>query len=257
MFLSNDSTAALENNRQALALREALAAEEPTNADYRRILAVSYQNNGDYLAWLKKIPEALESFRKKMGLDEQSVAADPANAQARLDLAYSCQRLGELLAQSGDYAQALPFHRRTLELREKIVASDPQSVGAQFNVALNRAHVAEAEAHLGQFAAAAADCRKAADVLRTIKDDPNNADQRRARVLTSGAVAEAYALVAADKTLLRRTAMEHWRAARDMYQQALDIMRDLRNRGILDADEAKEIETTEKKVAECDAALAR
>jgi hypothetical protein len=48
---------------------------------------------------------------------------------------------------------------------------------------------------------------------------------------------------------------EHWRTARDMYQRSLNMMQDLRNRGILDAEEIPEIENTARKIAECEAAL--
>ncbi len=45
-------------------------------------------------------------------------------------------------------------------------------------------------------------------------------------------------------------------SARDMYQRGLDIIQELRSRGILDDDEAKEIDTVAHKIAECDAFLA-
>ena len=50
---------------------------------------------------------------------------------------------------------------------------------------------------------------------------------------------------------------EHWRTARDMYQHSLELMQDLRDRGILDAEEFPEIEKTSGKISECDAALGR
>ena len=43
----------LDNKHKAMALREALLAEDPTNADYRRDSYISYQNNGDYKSFLK------------------------------------------------------------------------------------------------------------------------------------------------------------------------------------------------------------
>jgi L-amino acid N-acyltransferase YncA len=51
-------------------------------------------------------------------------------------------------------------------------------------------------------------------------------------------------------------AFEYRKAAREMYQHSLDLMHDLRHRGILDAEEVKEIDTVSHKIAECDKTLA-
>ena len=84
-------------------------AENPSNADYRRLLANTYQNDGDYRAVLHDVDGALQSFRKKLTFDEQSLAEDPLNAVARSDIAYTYERLGDLLAQTGSHGQALSY----------------------------------------------------------------------------------------------------------------------------------------------------
>ena len=86
-FLSGDLAGAIATNRKAFELRKALVAADSTNGDYRHLLSLAYQNDGDYQAWNKNTNAALDSFQKKLTIDEQSVAADPANAQARDDLA--------------------------------------------------------------------------------------------------------------------------------------------------------------------------
>ena len=64
---------------------------------------------------------------------------------------------------------------------------------------------------------------------------------------------EAYALLA---TGTRDGAKaETWPLAREMYHRSLHLMEDLRDRGILDAEEIPEIETMKAKIAESDAAL--
>jgi tetratricopeptide (TPR) repeat protein len=256
LFLSNDAAGALENNQKALALREALVSEEPTNADYRRILGISYQNNGDYRAWTKDNKSALESFRKKLALDEQSVAADPANAQGRTDLAYCCLRMGDLLAQLSDQSQAVPYYRRALEIYETTAAADSQDLNMRLNAIRARAKLATAHAKLGNLEPAREECRKTADLLEATVDDPANADLRRSRVLAYGDLGEAHAILAAHKRTPRHLTNQYWRRARDMYQRSLNIMKELRDRGILDAEEIPEIEKTIGKIAECDTALA-
>jgi tetratricopeptide (TPR) repeat protein len=251
LFLSNDVKGALQHNQKALELREALVIEDPTNADLRRLLGVSYQDNGDYQAWIKDTKAALDSFRKKLALDEHSVAADPANAQARGDLAYSCQRMGDLLAESGDYAQALPHYRRALEIYGK-AAADSQDLGLPIRVVTTQASVAKTYAKLGDASQARNECRKAIDLLQTTRDDPSDVSQRRLRVVIYGVLGDAYAVLAADKKSPSGLVPENWRAAGQMYRRSLNLMEDLRNRGVLDAEEIPEIEKTGRKIAECD-----
>lgn len=56
----------LESNRKGLAIRSALFAEDPSNADYRCLLAIGFQNDGKYHALLHDVGGALQSFRNKL-----------------------------------------------------------------------------------------------------------------------------------------------------------------------------------------------
>ncbi len=80
-----------------------------------------------------------------------------------------------------------------------------------------------------------------------------NNDQLRLRVI-------AYIDLGTPMLRSRRTtgeaAVSQRGSARDMYQRGLGLMQGLRMGGILDADEAKEIDTVLHKIAECDAFVA-
>jgi len=257
LFLSGHTDEALENNGKAMALRQALVADDPTNNDYRRILGISYQNEGDFQSWLKKTPAALESFRKKLAIDEEAVADDPANAQAQGDLAYSCLRMGDLSTELGEHAQALPYYQRSVNIYAKELETDPADLGRPLQLSRTRGKLAKTHAKLGNIDQARVECGKAGDLLLATADDITNADQRRIRVLAYGEVAEAYAVLAADKGALLNLTKEHWRAARDMYQRSFEIMKDLRDKGILDSEEVGEVEMIAGKIAQCEEALGR
>ncbi|HZJ38862.1 MAG TPA: tetratricopeptide repeat protein, partial [Chthoniobacterales bacterium] len=243
LFLSGHSDEALEKNEKAMALRQDLVADDPTNSDYRRILGISYQNEGDYQSWLKKTSAALDNFRKKLAIDEQAVADDPANAQAQGDLAYSCLRMGDLSTEVNDHAQALPYYQRSIDIYVKSTETDPADLGRPLQLSRTRGKLAKTHAKLGNIDQARVECSKATDLLLATADDITNADQRRIRVLAYGEVAEAYALLAADKGAAQNLTKEHWRAARDMYQRSFEIMKDLRDKKILDSEEVGEVET--------------
>ena len=85
-------------------------AENPSSADFRRLLANTYQNDGDYRAVLGDVDGALQSFRKKLTFDEQALAEDPLNAVARSDIAYTYERIGRPAGADG---QSRPRRFRT------------------------------------------------------------------------------------------------------------------------------------------------
>jgi tetratricopeptide (TPR) repeat protein/predicted Ser/Thr protein kinase len=255
MLLSGDAKGALESNSKGLALRSALLAEDPMNADYRRLLAIGYQNDGDYRARLGDTAGGLESFRKKLTLDEQSLRADPANASTRGDLGYSWERIGDLLADSGDYTQALSYHHRALEMWEKILADVPKDVYVRARLIRAQANIGQLHAKLGERSAALEQCATARSLLSEKADHPANA----ALLVLNGEayiyLGEAYSALASFPKIAPDEGREHWRTAREMYQQSLDIWNDLRARGILAGDDAARPDEVTGSIAKCDAQL--
>jgi tetratricopeptide (TPR) repeat protein len=256
MLLSGDAKGALEINSKGLALRSALLAEDPTNADYRRLLAIGYQNDGDDRARLGDTAGALESFRKKLTLDEQSFRADPANAPTRGALGYSFERIGDLLADSGDHTQALSYHHRALEMWEKISADAPPDVYVRARLIRARANIGQLHAKLGERSGALEQCATARSLLNEKVDPAANA----ALLVLNGEayiyLGQAYSALASFPKIAPHEGREHWRTARNMYQQSLAIWNDLRSRGTLAGDDASKPEQAARELARCDAAIA-
>jgi len=247
-FQSGKAAQGLENNEKVVALRKALVAEDPANSDYRRMLAVSYQTRGNYLDASKRTQDALDTFREKLAIDEQSVKADPADARALSGLAYSGKRIGDLSADLADYKGALPFYQQSVESYERMRTLDPRDSSIPLQLSRASAKLAKTQARLGNLEAARAAGRKATDLLLASAADVNNEDRDRSRASVFGEIAEAYVVLASDEKTSSDLKTEFWRAARDMYQRSLEIMKDLQDR-----DHASEIEG---KIAQCDGALA-
>jgi hypothetical protein len=140
---------------------------------------------------------------------------------------------------------------------EKIAAADAQNLGTAIRAIIARARLAKTHSKIGSLASARDECRKAVDLLQATVDNAANASQRRLRVLAYEDLGDTYAVLGADTWTLSSSAGEHWRAARDMYQRSLNIMQDLLNHGILDAEEIPEIQSVSRKIAECDTFLGR
>jgi tetratricopeptide (TPR) repeat protein len=255
--LSGDIKAGLESNQKGLAIRAALFRDDPNNADYRRLLAISYQNDGDYRTLLHDVPGALQGFRRKLRLDEQAVAQDPHNAQSRGDLAYSYHRIGYLLAQAADYRQALSFHRKTLTLAEKLSADAPQNLSLRYGAIIARANVVEMQAKLGRRALALSESSKTIDLLNDTPHTPASNWQSSMRAQGYLHLAKAYGALATSRNVPPAEQREHWLATRDMYARSLEIWQDMQKRGILTGEDAAKPQEIAREISKCDAFLRR
>lgn len=256
LFGQRDATGAIEANDKALALGNALLADDAMNADYRRHLVLSYKNGADYRRFSDK-PRALDYFRRAIALEEELLAADPANALTRRDLGYTHKRVAEFFANLKDYAQALSHFNQAREIFEKAVADAPGDILSRFRVASCGAGVAGMEARLGRIDDSLEECRKTSALLRDISEDATNSQHRHLRAEACEYLGYAYTALAAVPQLSPSQVRQHWTSARDMFQESLNILDDLRSRGLLNPDSERYTRTIGDEKAKCDAALAR
>ena len=72
--------------RASLAIRERLAAADPSNAGWQRDLSVSQGNIGDVLRAQGRLDDALTAYRADLAIAERLAAADASNAGWQRDL---------------------------------------------------------------------------------------------------------------------------------------------------------------------------
>jgi tetratricopeptide (TPR) repeat protein len=254
LFLKADLPGAIETNKKALALGETLVAENPDNADYRRALIDNYKQSAEYRAERDE-PGALDDFRKALVLEEQLVAADPANVVTRRDLAYLHKRIGECSADLNDNSQALEHFRKAAEIFDKVRADAPADLPSRFRAATCRAGAAGMQARLGQIDSALQECRKAEALFAEITEDPTNNQHRSLRAQGYEFVAYAYEALAAVPGTSAADARQRTSAARKMFQQAVEVLNDLRARGILGEADEQWAKSIAGEMAKCDQAL--
>jgi serine/threonine protein kinase/tetratricopeptide (TPR) repeat protein len=255
-YLQTDIAGSIEANTKALALGEALITDDPLNADYRRALVLNYRNGGDYRKRSDK-PGALEHFRRAVALDEELLAADPANALTRKDLGYLHKRIADFVSNLQDNSQALVHYSKALEIFEKLVADAPADSILRFRATTSRAGVAHMQARLGEVDSALQECRKTIAFLREINEDATNAHHRLNRAEGYEYLGYAYVTLAESPKASASERRQHMSAARDMLQQSLKVLDDLRTRGILDASGEQWAKILADEIAKCDAALAK
>jgi non-specific serine/threonine protein kinase/serine/threonine-protein kinase len=152
---------ALRSHRKALAIREALAAEAPGNAELRQELATTYSTTGRLLASTGDVSGSLTNYRKALRLREELLAASPADAKLRKEVAGSYWDLGEYSIDRADFATALGFHRKAMAIYEDQLSHEPGNGQRQSNVALASKKVGAILEKLGDLPAAAELYRKA------------------------------------------------------------------------------------------------
>lgn len=253
LWLQKDIAGAIEANSKALALGEALIAENPLNAEYRRGLVVNYQHGGDFRRESDK-RGALEHFRRAAALNEELLVADPANALTRKDLAYTHKRIADFLVELEDNSQALLHFSKALESYQKVVTDAPADLVSRFLVATCHGGVARVQALLGEVDPAREECGKAIALLQEITGEkPGHLGRAQAYEY----LGYAYVALAGSPKASASETRQRMSAARDMFQQALNILDDLRRlRGTLGSNE-KWATQIAGDIAKCDTALGK
>jgi non-specific serine/threonine protein kinase/serine/threonine-protein kinase len=120
-----DLAGALQSHRKAAALREALVAADPGNADYRRELLDSYWFIATLLGRQGDAAQELEIIRRQLPEREQLANAEKNAFVDRYNLAATYVYVGSLLMQSGDVAGAVENQQKALQIKEQLATVDP------------------------------------------------------------------------------------------------------------------------------------
>lgn len=248
LLLMGDLDGALEQNRKALTTRAALCAEFPLNADSRRTLAVSYYNDGEILGKMGRDQEALKSYRNNLRIAEELSAADPQNNQYNDDRAYAVIRVGDMLARLGDFPQALASYRQCLDLRAADMQADPTNLWKRAALIEAHAKTAKTLARSGEREAALAKLNEARRLMENTSVEPTNALIRSAFADTYVDLGEAASTLAS----ANEGAASERRTACDLYRRSLEILEDMRNRGILSTGDAGKPAAVAQQMAQCD-----
>lgn len=185
-----DPAGALESFRKSLTIRQALAAQRPTDAIAQRELAESYARVGV----LAPAQEGLEMYRQALAILEPLAANDPANAPLRRELAMTYENIAQLLGNPfdvnvGDTTGALQYYRKALAIREELFARDPRMEGLRSELFDSYHYVAVMLFEEGLFDEALQYQRTAQPVLEeVIANDPTNAEARRNLAVGEGSV---------------------------------------------------------------------
>jgi non-specific serine/threonine protein kinase/serine/threonine-protein kinase len=255
---TGDRTGALEHCRNALAIFEALVATDSKNLRYRRGLASNHDRIGNLLAAMDDTAGALEHYRQSLAMFEVLAAADPKNAELQRDLSIGHEKVGSMLAARKEYAEALQRYRQALAISEALAAADPENAQARYDVSYGHETIGDLLIETGDLAGALERYRQVLIIRESLSvADPKNAEIRSDLAKTYKNLGKVYTMLASQSKRSVSQRIKHWHQARSWYQNSLDVLLDMRQRGILSSADAGEPDNVAREIARCDAALAK
>lgn len=118
---------ALENHLKEFEINKALAASEPSNAAYRRIVADAYGEVGLSQLKLGNTAEALSNFRHKLVIFETVKTSDPTNVEAIRDVVNALVDIANALNQFGNSREAIVEMNKALALQQTLAEAEPEN----------------------------------------------------------------------------------------------------------------------------------
>lgn len=119
---------ALENHRKELEINEALAASDPSNAAYRRIVADVRGEVGLSQLKLGNAAAAVENYRRRLEIFESVKASDPTNVEAIRDVINCLPEISLALEKLGNIPEAMHHMQRAVELQKILLAREPDNI---------------------------------------------------------------------------------------------------------------------------------
>jgi len=190
--------------RKALAIREALVAQEPKNILFRRWLTTSYSKVAHILQVQGDLPGALEYHSKALGVCKQNATDSPNDPKIQSDLALCYAHFGYMQGLNGLTEDALENTRKAVVIMEELAAAAPNDIKTRDNLTYCYDRVAEV---LTSFAHNHAESlllyRKIYKITETrLAAEPNNTKLRRAHAVSYYNVALVSAKLGDTKTAL-------------------------------------------------------
>jgi non-specific serine/threonine protein kinase/serine/threonine-protein kinase len=242
--VGNPAGALEQLERSAGTFEKALIAH-PTNAIFRRNLAIAHSNIADVLTALERPGDALARQRLALAAFEAQSAADPANAAARNDVAISLSKIAEMMDAAGRSAEAVPQFERALAIHVAMAAADPANDSLTLELASDYNRLATSQAKLGMRDAALANHTRAVTMSRTLqRENPANVELRVALGLALAGRADAYAAFARASTS-RTRAVDLAAAERD-YGESVEIYKGLKQAGSIEGTDLETLENNQK-----------
>jgi non-specific serine/threonine protein kinase/serine/threonine-protein kinase len=147
---TGNTTAALENHRKALQIRERLVSMAPENLQFNLNLANSYLKIADLSVTTGNTPRALENYQKAVSAIETARQNNPHAADVRRRLALAYGKFGQGILRSGSISKSLEYYEKAAAITAELASEDPADVKLQHSVSVYKQYAAYALLEMGK-----------------------------------------------------------------------------------------------------------
>jgi tetratricopeptide (TPR) repeat protein len=195
-----ESSAALEEYRQALKLREALLSGQPDNVELQQAVLDVRRELGELQRQLGDETGAIESYKNALPVSAALVRQDPTNTDWQYQRGNLLSDLGFTLIDSGAFKDGLNHLNDATRVHQDLVLRDPKS--SKYKTALSRSHTRAGDAHLdlGEIDEGIAQYRAALEIRKELVDsDAKSVPYRRSIAWSYSKLAGAFMQQGNDK----------------------------------------------------------
>jgi len=253
---TGDPAGALENYRQATAIRQPVLQTNPSNVNLRAHLAADYIGMAVCMQSLGDLVQAIAMQTQAIEILRDLVRNEPNSVSLREYLGEAVNKLGGFQRGQGKFADSLATEREAKQIFRSLLAADANNSLAKANVAFAESGIADALVQSGQPAAAIEVLQEALATFQALS--PETASNRYVRSGFASAnylMGNVYAALAASRRASRAQASAEWREARSWYQKSLAMWVVKEKRGELESDERSEQQQVLTQITRCDAEL--
>jgi tetratricopeptide (TPR) repeat protein len=150
MAMQAEHRQALDWWTRAGAVFEALLADQPTDTDRQRNVALVQKYVGTYYELEEDLPAALPHHERALELDEKRLAANPGGRTVQSDVAVDLSNVALAKRTAHRLSEAAADYERCLEIRQQLAASDPQDVRGRSQLAMVHSRLAQVYVDVGR-----------------------------------------------------------------------------------------------------------
>ena len=180
----DDIGAAVVTSRNALALSQQLAQNDPGNRDTQQILAVRHLKFGDLLG-NPNFPNngdaagAMSNYEISLQILESLDSSGSPNPKTRRFLGLLHERIGTMLEHEGNIPGAEPQYRESQRIRRELALANTENTDVIRDVAIAHEKIANVLTRTGSLAAALENRRSALEIFQRLAEaDPKNLSAR-------------------------------------------------------------------------------
>jgi serine/threonine protein kinase len=228
------------------------ATAPDVKARFQRNLAINLRKYGD-VEWMKgQKQNGLALALRSLDLFRTLAQAEPNDAQAQFSHSAQHTAVGNYYWESEDLPKAAEHYRQGLHLDEICVRNDPSNVQMRRSLIVNSQNVGYTLAQQGDIANAQQYCAKALTELEVLlKTNATAPGLLNMAKEIYGYDGEVNVIFAERRGVTTAESQRYWQAALKSYQRSLDLLLQLKEKGLIRRIDTQQEESLQREIAKC------